>query len=1625
LSLSAKQSWEAAAADALRSVLNKSFSDGDMKLILRLCDYFVRTLVSPRFPGLSTEYRTYVVTVDFGRMDKTQLGALLPLTSATEHGFTTTSSSIASGGDVGDCAKTRTHLWRWFAPKEWAQEKQRMQALKAEQECPSWNLPKGANFEPFNGLFSPKEGERTLTEDFRRMLHRPTGLKTEDLQKCLRAASVRMRMPRGDDSEATFHTELGKLTAEIHSGRATLELVEEDPINMSLLYGAGDVVHAQPRDDDYAAQTKHEGRARLCVSVESVEALVIQEFAGQTYELRLAATEYTDPLAPIIMVSAEHKEGFEAVGEQAKGIAALRRGSNFGTSPQITFASPRDPTPTPPTATQSQRMQKSAAQQQRSRLKRFLQYRKDTVSGCIVEVQIISLPVYHKPLPDTGWHRLTKALEDKDSQYLLIERAVESPQYIQRLDLSKDPGSSSSSSGTAGVLTETIHLAGLGTVCICFKRDPLYTKFYNSSYEYPGCKLLKGEGWKAAVTRLLTKKLVVSADQVCVFDGEGVGMLSTHRIEYRHANSADGTLPTRHKVHVVHASIHTPLPYGRGGRFVTCDHDHSSSPASTAYHHWRWEQQTLTRVMSVDRLAVELQGHSADPSSPLDLTDLHQLWQRVRLQQCKIDLRLEGLVTVERRLVLTLAEDATEGANGSNRSPRRRQSSIVNATVSTFKGLLRPSELTSSPGASAGSAGVSKRSTWAKTIAVNECSFDVLADLLRQLGEKQEENAKREQAQHQQRMKKEDISMKRPASSASLRLELTELSSFGGPSAAGDGSFSNATERGGVRGADKFAAHHAVERYEEHEETRQHPRTNWHAVGARFNSHISAELVEIHHYDLTFSDAALGGGLGGGDTDVVKVLNANGFTEKDRGKRRHSSKRGARMFQSERDPQIQNATSPHGNGSSPQASPTSGHQSAFAHLPMHLLRHHGQSAFQHQHQHQHHLSWNGPVLKATLAFEELSKLHTKDKLRQHLSTQHNFKFKDAEEGEAMFKALEKLKASEMKHVSCKSDERDEAAAHATLNPHAADVAAAVSGEKTLDKNREKTLDKNPLEWEWPWKSLTISRHGNGIIYECAVDLGELRVCSAPFVLPRQEGMPQRPFRYYLFQVTRTRKSKAHAAKAAAEAATKADPESEHGSSSNAVYNNSDIPLPMHPIPIHLSKIHFFSDLKELGGSYNYVKEGSTKMRIASSDRSVESIGGAPALDLDHSEGVTRLVFDAGEEVVLHSYQWATASHSADYDPISWRLEGSNVSVEHLLEGSNMYPLDRNDGYNDPPLLQKQRQSTHVPTTPPLRPAGSKDTPAGFKDTPAGSSENNVDESTFLHSYDMGSMGMDSMGMGSKDTGKLRHGVPTARRAVVCGAQEGEEQVACISVGDDRCIYPLRTMMRDSRIRLSSRSPPLTPDLFFCLSSQVLARTEVVRSQNRKRFDDYIVWMLCLSVEGGRLCLFQGGTVDVQVVLWMYRWCCGCTGGAVDVQVVLWMYRWCCGCESGAVVVKALLWMCKWCCGCEIGAVDVQAALQTVSQTNDGNHQNACFAYSRISHVSHISHFSHISLGARTGDDTSNNSSQAKNTTSSLASHDDPRPKLDQLLATPPKKRAAKLESEYEAEVGESIGEMSF
>ena len=146
---------------------------------------------------------------------------------------------------------------------------------------------------------------------------------------------------------------------------------------------------------------------------------------------------------------------------------------------------------------------------------------------------------------------------------------------------------------------------------------------------------------------------------------------------------------------------------------------------------------------------------------------------------------------------------------------------------------------------------------------------------------------------------------------------------------------------------------------------------------------------------------------------------------------------------------------------------------------------------------------------------------------------------------------------------------------------------------------------------------------------------------------------------------------------------------------------------------------------------------------------------------------------------------------------------------------------------------------------------------------------------------------------------------------------------------------------------------------------------------------------------------------------------------MDVQVVLWMYRWCCGCESGAVVVKALLWMCKWCCGCESGAVDVQAALQTVSQTNDGNHQNACFAYSRISHVSHISHFSHISLGARTGDDTSNNSSQAKNTTSSLASHDDPRPKLDQLLATPPKKRAAKLESEYEAEVGESIGEMSF
>jgi hypothetical protein len=102
----------------------------------------------------------------------------------------------------------------------------------------------------------------------------------------------------------------------------------------------------------------------------------------------------------------------------------------------------------------------------------------------------------------------------------------------------------------------------------------------------------------------------------------------------RHKQSLNSTLPKRYKVHLVHASIRSALPYGRGGRFVTCSHGEKE----TAHHHWRWHQQAITRIISVDRLAIELQRRFAfDPMhADLDLAELHQLWQRVRSQQCKV-----------------------------------------------------------------------------------------------------------------------------------------------------------------------------------------------------------------------------------------------------------------------------------------------------------------------------------------------------------------------------------------------------------------------------------------------------------------------------------------------------------------------------------------------------------------------------------------------------------------------------------------------------------------------------------------------------------------------------------------------------------------------------------------------------------------------------------------------------------------------------------------------------------------------------------------------------------------------------------------------------------------------------
>jgi hypothetical protein len=374
-SFNSTSTWEVAAADALRKYLGKSFSDGDMKLILTLSDYFVRTLVSPRFPDLSSEYRTYVVTVDFGRMERTGLGFILRQDSI-DQGFTTCSNSTAvgrgGGGADGEGHKVLTHYWRWFASTDWEQEKRTMQALKAEQvlqawhtyccsvlptavhyrslqppavhtvsrtrfvvrrpqECPSWNLPAGAcSSEPFASLFSQKEAERTITEDFRRALANPKALKVEDLQKCMKAASVQTfdaplgGSPSHDTRQDKLRTELEHLKAEIHSGRAKLEVVEEDPINMALLYGAGG------QDSNVSNMQLNAGRARLCMAVESVEVMVIQEFAGQTYELRLSATEHTDALAPLIMVSAVHKEGYETAEEHAKSTNVTRRGSNVG-----------------------------------------------------------------------------------------------------------------------------------------------------------------------------------------------------------------------------------------------------------------------------------------------------------------------------------------------------------------------------------------------------------------------------------------------------------------------------------------------------------------------------------------------------------------------------------------------------------------------------------------------------------------------------------------------------------------------------------------------------------------------------------------------------------------------------------------------------------------------------------------------------------------------------------------------------------------------------------------------------------------------------------------------------------------------------------------------------------------------------------------------------------------------------------------------------------------------------------------------------------------------------------------------------------------------------------------------
>jgi hypothetical protein len=87
-----------------------------------------------------------------------------------------------------------------------------------------------------------------------------------------------------------------------------------------------------------------------------------------------------------------------------------------------------------------------------------------------VDVHVISLlsPSAEPADEEKGWHRIERAVND--SQFLVIERSVEYPQYIQRLDLSKHP------TNKEHVSVPNMNLAVL---CVCFKRDPLSTKFYD------------------------------------------------------------------------------------------------------------------------------------------------------------------------------------------------------------------------------------------------------------------------------------------------------------------------------------------------------------------------------------------------------------------------------------------------------------------------------------------------------------------------------------------------------------------------------------------------------------------------------------------------------------------------------------------------------------------------------------------------------------------------------------------------------------------------------------------------------------------------------------------------------------------------------------------------------------------------------------------------------------------------------------------------------------------------------------------------------------------------------------------------------------------------------------------